>query len=148
MQSLLAMIVGVASLAFTGAAFAQSSNPVPVTVGKFIRAETDFYIKTRDFGNLRHNRDMAAIDKQDVVRMNRDTLYSSAVFDLEAAPVTITLPDAGKRFMSMQVISQDHYTIEVVYAPGSYTYDQGQESAPAMSFCWFEHSLIPRTRPT
>jgi hypothetical protein len=61
---------------------------------------------------------MAAIDKQDVVRMNRDTLYSSGVFDLEAAPVTITLPDAGKRFMSMQVVSDDHYTTEVVCAPG------------------------------
>jgi len=50
--------------------------------------------------------------------MNRDTLYSSAVFDLEAASVTITHPDAGKRFMSMQVISQDHYTTEVVYGRG------------------------------
>jgi hypothetical protein len=39
--------------------------------------------------------------------MNRDTLYSSGVFDLDAAPITITLPDAGKRFMSTQVISQD-----------------------------------------
>ena len=65
---------------------------------------------------------MAPIDKQDVVRMNRDTLYSSGVFDLDAAPVTVTLPDAGKRFMSMQVISQDHYTTEVVYAPGRFTY--------------------------
>ena len=46
----------------------------------------------------------SSIDAQDVVRMNRDTLYSSGVFDLDAAPVTITLPDAGKRFMSMQVI--------------------------------------------
>jgi hypothetical protein len=36
--------------------------------------------------------------------------------------VTITLPDPGKRFMSMQVISEDHYTIDVVYAPGRHTY--------------------------
>jgi para-nitrobenzyl esterase len=54
--------------------------------------------------------------------MNRDTLYSSGVFDLEAAPLTITLPDTGKRFMSMQVVSQDHFTTEVVYAPGRHTY--------------------------
>jgi para-nitrobenzyl esterase len=99
-------------------------DPVTVTVGKFVRAETDFYFKTREFGKLNHNRDMAAIDKQDVVRMNRDTLYSPGVFDLEAAPVTITLPDAGKHFMSMQVISQDHYTTAVVYAPGRFTYDK------------------------
>jgi para-nitrobenzyl esterase len=56
--------------------------------------------------------------------MNRDTLYSSGVFDLEAAPVTITLPDAGKRFMSLMVLSQDHYVIDTVYAPGRFTYDR------------------------
>jgi len=47
--------------------------------------------------------------------MNRDTIYSSGVFDLDASPITITLPEAGKRFMSMQVISQDHYTLDVLY---------------------------------
>jgi len=113
---LLMIVTGLVALA-SESAVAQTtsgSDPVTVTVGKFIRAETDFYFKTREFGKLNHNRKMAPIDKQDVVRMNRDTLYSSGVFDLEAAPVTITLPDAGKRFMSMQVISQDHYTTEEI----------------------------------
>src|SRR5258705_6337494 len=64
---------------------------------------------------------MSAIDEQDVVRMNRDRIYSSGVFDLEASPLAVTLPDAGKRFMSMQVISQDHFTIEVDHAAGRYT---------------------------
>lgn len=98
----------------------------PVNVSNFVRAETDLYFgraaKTGGFGKLVHNRQMAPIDKQDVVRMNRDTLYSAGVFDLEAAPLTINLPDTGKRFMSMQVISQDHYTIEVAYAPGQHTF--------------------------
>ena len=35
----------------------------------------------------------------------------TAVFDLDAGPVTITLPDAGKRFMSMMVIDEDHYVL-------------------------------------
>jgi hypothetical protein len=35
--------------------------------------------------------------------------------------VTITLPDAGKRFRSMIVINEDHYAQEVVYDGGSYT---------------------------
>ena len=47
--------------------------------------------------------------------MNRDTLYSAAVFDLDAGPVTITLPDPGKRFLSMQVIDEDEYSPEVAY---------------------------------
>jgi hypothetical protein len=48
--------------------------------------------------------------KQGIIRFNRDTLYSGAVFDLDAGPVTVRLPDAGKRFMSMQVINEDQYT--------------------------------------
>jgi len=112
---------------FASTAFAQNAKPTPVNVHNFVRAETDRYfgkaaIGDGAFGKLRHRREMTSIDKQDVVRMNRDTLYSSGVFDLDAGPVTVTLPDAGKRFMSMQVISQDHYTTEVAYGPGSFTY--------------------------
>jgi len=43
------------------------------------------------------------------------------VFDLDAGPVTITLPEAGKRFMSMQVIDEDQYTPEVDYGAGTHT---------------------------
>jgi hypothetical protein len=55
---------------------------------------------------------------------NRDTLYSLLVFDLDAGPVTVTLPNAGQRFMSMQVIDEDHYTPEVVYGAGTYTFSR------------------------
>lgn len=99
---------------------------VPVTIRNFVRAETDYYFGKQQLGKLHHNRVMADIDDQSVVRMNRDTLYSAGVFDLDAGPVTVTLPDAGKRFMSLQVISQDHYTIEVAYAPGRFTYSRDQ----------------------
>lgn len=99
---------------------------VPVTVENFVRAESDTYfantIKGFDaFGKFGHNREPTPIDRQTVIRMNRDTLYSAAVFDLDAGPVTITLPDAGERFLSMQVINQDHYTPMVVYGPGRHT---------------------------
>lgn len=102
-----------------------SAQTVPVDVDNFKRAETDFYMrKTVDDGGLgkfAHNRLPTPIDHQPVVRMNRDTLYSQAIFDLDAGPVTITLPDAGKRFISMQIISEDHYTPMVVYEPGPTT---------------------------
>ena len=98
---------------------------VPVTVDNFVRAESDLYFqaiaKDNGFGKFNHVREPAPIDGQNVIRLNRDTLYSSALFDLNAGPVTITLPNAGQRFMSMQVISEDHYTPMVVYKPGSYT---------------------------
>jgi hypothetical protein len=112
-------------LSGTAAAQSNANSPVSVNVHNFVRAETDHYfggmVKGGGFGKLSHRRAPSSIDAQDVVR---DTLYSSGVFDLDAAPVTITLPDAGKRFMSMQVLSQDQYTTTVVYAPGSHTFDR------------------------
>jgi para-nitrobenzyl esterase len=102
--------------------------PIPVNVHTFVRAETDLYFsrlaKSGSFGTFNHRRAPASIDEQDVVRMNRDTLYSSGVFDIDAAPVTNTLPDPEKRFMSMLAISQDHYAMDIVYGPGRFTYER------------------------
>ena len=104
---------------------AEPNSAVPVTVDNFVRAESDLYlsnmVKDGSFGKFLHRREPAAVDNQTVIRLNRDTLYSAAVFDLDAAPVTITLPDAGKRFMSMQVINEDHYVPMVNYGAGDYT---------------------------
>ena len=78
-------------------------------------------LKEDGFGKLEHKRELSPIDSQNVIRQNRDTLYSAAVFDLDAGPVTITLPDSGKRFMSLQVISEDQYSPPAVYAPATAT---------------------------
>jgi hypothetical protein len=108
----------------------QPLPPVAVTVDNFARAESDLYmgngVKDDGFGKFVHKRTPAEIDKQLVIRLNRDTLYSSAVFDLNSGPVTITMPDAGKRFMSMQVIDEDHYVPAVFYGPGSHTLSADQ----------------------
>jgi hypothetical protein len=97
----------------------------PVTVDNFTRAESDLYfrnvVKEGGLGTFAHRREPAAIDNQTVIRLNRDTLYSSALFDLDAAPVTITLPDAGSRFRSLMVVNQDHYVPLVTYGAGSHT---------------------------
>lgn len=107
---------------------AASDSAILVNTDNFVRAETDLYkaqqVKDGGFSKFNHWRDFANTDKQSVVRSNRDTLYSSAVFDLDAGPVTITLPDAGERFMSLQVISQDHYSPQVIYKSGKYTFDK------------------------
>jgi hypothetical protein len=83
-------------------------------------------VKNAGFGKFMHHREPTPLAKQMVIRMNRDTLYSAAVFDLDAGPVTITLPDPGKRFLSMQVIDEDEYTPEVVYAAGAHTLTKDQ----------------------
>lgn len=102
---------------------ALAQNVTPVTVDNFKRAESDFYmgnfVKEAGLGKLSHRREPARIDNQTVIRLNRDTLYSSGVFDLDAGPVTITMPDPGKRFMSLQVISEDHYVPAVYYGAGA-----------------------------
>lgn len=96
----------------------------PVTVENFVRAETDTYFaslaKRAGLGKLFHRREPASIAQQNVVRLNRDTLYSTGVFDLDAGPVSITLPDSGKRFMSLQVINEDHFVPNVFYGAGTH----------------------------
>jgi hypothetical protein len=103
-----------------------AGKSVHVTADNFIRAETDRTFsgiaKLGGFGKFYHYRELAPIDNQIVQRGNRDTLYSTGVFDLGAGPVTITLPDAGKRFMTMIVIDEDHYVFTVVYGAGSHTF--------------------------
>jgi hypothetical protein len=100
------------------------SNSAIVTPDNFIRAETDRYfgsiVRQRGFGAFRHYREPISIEQQNTIRTNRDTLYSAAVFDLDVGPVTITLPDPGERFMSMQVIDEDEYTSAVIHRPGAY----------------------------
>jgi hypothetical protein len=95
---------------------------IAVTADNFTRAESDMYfgnaVRQGGFGKFHHFREPMPIDHQTVVRPNRDTLYSSAVFDLDAGPVTITMPEAGKRFMSMQVFDEDQYTHCVSYGAG------------------------------
>jgi hypothetical protein len=78
-------------------------------------------VKEGGFGKFKHERELAPIDNQTVIRLNRDTLYSFGVFDLDAGPVTVTLPDAGQRYMAMQVIDEDQYAPDVFYVPGAHT---------------------------
>jgi hypothetical protein len=96
-----------------------------VTVDNFIRAETDTtfarYVKNQAFGKLLHFRKPTPIDKQNVIRMNRDTIYSVGVFDL-TEPVTIVKPDGKGRYQSMQVLNQDQYTLAVETGKGEFTF--------------------------
>lgn len=113
-----------------GVAFADESKPVPVNVDNFKRVESDLYfskfVKDGAFGKFVHAREPVPVEKQDVIRMNRDTLYSDVVVDLDAGPVTITRPDTGGRFMSIQVINEDHYTPTVIYDAGRHTFTRAQ----------------------
>lgn len=101
---------------------------VLVSPDNFVRAVSDReftnVVNENGFGRFFHMRDVTPIDRQMVVRSNRDTLYSAAVFDLQASPVTLTLPDPGQRYMSAQVINQDEYIVDMFYGGGEHTIDE------------------------
>jgi hypothetical protein len=106
------------------------ATTVAVTADNFVRAETDMYFgmlveRTGGLGAFDHLRELHSIEGPGV-RPNRDTLYSEAVFDLDAGPVPISLPDPGKRFLSMMVIDEDHYVPIVAYGAGRHTLTRGQ----------------------
>lgn len=132
MKATLVLHATILALATAGMASAQPASPggnsggaIKVTPDNFVRAESDLYfsnvVKDGGLGKFVHRREPAAVNNQPVIRLNRDTLYSAAVFDLDAGPVTITIPDVGKRFVSMQVINEDQYTPQVSYGSGART---------------------------
>ena len=105
-------------------AVSQAVAAEPVTLDTIVRAETDTAMRSivdtfGAFGKFIHLRGPTPIDNQTIIRMNRDTLYSAAVVDL-SKPATVILPETGGRYMSMNVVNQDHY-IYAVTKPGRYT---------------------------
>lgn len=96
-----------------------------VNVDNFVRAETDrmFADLQRDAAGVNtwnHSRAPAAIDRQTVIRLNRDTLYSFAVVDISEG-ATLTIPEAGDRYVSLMVVNQDHYINRLFHEPGDHT---------------------------
>ncbi|WP_308467419.1 DUF1214 domain-containing protein [Rathayibacter soli] len=95
-----------------------------VNADNFVRAENDRMMAdlSRDAGGVNtflHNRQPAAIDRQTVIRLNRDTLYSFAVVDISAG-ATLTLPEHGERYLSAMVVNQDHFVNATYHDAGKY----------------------------
>jgi hypothetical protein len=97
-----------------------------VNIRNFARAESDVAIKkvydAVGFGAWLHFRAPTPLDRQTVIRMNRDTLYSSAVLDL-GEPATVIMPETNGRYQSLHVINQDHYSFARL-EPGRYVLTQ------------------------
>jgi hypothetical protein len=72
-----------------------------VHAANFVRAESDRYFddlleRSGRVNRWRHTRGPAPVENQLVVRMNRDTLYSSAIVDLSDG-AELTIPNALPR---------------------------------------------------
>ena len=56
-------------------------------------------------------------DEQFVVRMNRDTPYSSSVIDMSSGEVYVTVPETD-RYVTIQIVDENHETQPMIYGPG------------------------------
>ena len=95
-----------------------------VNVDNFVAAETarmfsDIQRSAGGVNVLRHHREPASIDAQTVIRLNRDTLYSFAVVDVSEA-ATLTLPEAGDRYVSAMILDERHYVRAVLHDAGEH----------------------------
>ena len=110
---------------------------IAVNATNFVRAETDLMFSrlAADAGGTnvwKHSTEPVPLDHQPVVRLNRDTLYSTAVVDL-AAPMTLRLPDSGDRYMSVMVVNQQHMIPHIFH---------GGEHVLTAEDCGSDHVLL------
>ena len=104
------------------AANGASGGRVRVDAVSFVRAESDSYFDSLlaaagGLGRWHHVREPAPVDEQLVIRLNRDTLYSSVIVDVSEG-AELTMPDAGGRYQTAMVVDQDHYVNKVCDRPG------------------------------
>ena len=101
---------------------ADASSPIIVTEDNFPQAYSnlrfDNIIKNTGGVNQFLEMPVAPSDpsKQFVVRMNRDTYYSTAIFDMTGG-IYITIPETDK-YISVQVVDENHETQPMIYGPG------------------------------
>lgn len=117
------------SLIFAAAAVLLSSNayaePIVVTEENFPQAYTNLRFATiiKKAGGLNKFLKMPVPSsnpaEQFVVRMNRDTAYSTSVFDLSSRNVYVTIPETDK-YVTIQVVDENHETQRMIYGPGRY----------------------------
>lgn len=114
-----------------------STEKVTVTPSNYVRAATDIQFGdllklSGEVNKLHHNRSATPIDQQPVIRMNRDTLYSSAIVDISKG-AKVFLPDSGDRYMSVMIVNQDHYINKIFHNEGTYTLKPSEFDTPFVS---------------
>lgn len=108
-----------------------------VSADNFVRAETarmfdGTLARTGGVNRWLHLRGPTPLDAQVVIRMNRDTLYSAAIIDIGAG-ATLTLPDAGGRYLSAMVIDEDHHINRVLHEAGEHRLTVDEYGTPFVS---------------
>jgi len=148
---LIALFLGATQLQAQEATNPKSSadEPIIVTVDNFVRAETaaqfDSYIKlTGGINTFLHFREAVPLDKQTVIRMNRDALYSTAIVDISKG-ATVTIPETDGRYLSIMIMNEDGYINKVYQGKGTYKLTMKEFDTPYVSVAL--RTLINPTDP-
>jgi hypothetical protein len=101
------------------------SSPTIVNIDNYVVAETakhftNMHKFARGVNKFSHGRRPVPIDRQSIERMNRDTIYSSAIVNISAG-ATVSVPDAGGRYMSVVVVDENNYTTAILHNSGTYS---------------------------
>jgi len=110
-----------------------SAEKLAVTEVNYETAESDFtfngIVKVIGTNKWMFEKGLTPIDKQKVVRQNRDTIYSYYVADLSEG-ATVTVPETPDgRYISVMVVQNDQYVDQVFIKPGTYKVDSKTEFA-------------------
>ena len=115
---------------------AQTNEAVIVNVDNFVRAETAFQfdralslVEGGEVNKFVHLRQPTPLDKQTVIRMNRDTYYSAAIVDISKG-ATLTIPETNGRYVSVMIVNEDHYINKVYHKPGIYKLTMDEFTTP------------------
>ncbi|MEZ8989733.1 DUF1254 domain-containing protein [Vibrio breoganii] len=105
------------TLGLSGSALAFSSTPSApeVTMDKYVEAETDWYFagvqKKTDVNTWIHDASVS-IENQQVIRSNRDVVYSIAIVDVSEG-ATFTVPDS-EHYQIIHLMDEQHLSHQVV----------------------------------
>lgn len=111
-----------------------TANSIIVNVDNYVRATTSAHFEgmmkmARGMNKFAHARRPVPLHKQNIERMNRDTIYSSALVDISQG-ATLTIPDSGSRYMSIIVMNEDYYTTAIFHAGGTYQLTMAEHGTP------------------
>ncbi len=123
-------------LLFGSANPALAEGEIEVTVLNYVKAKTSVHFdrilaKGDNFNRWHHNRYPIEIENkpQSSRRVNRDTLYSYAVVNISDG-ASLTIPESAGRYLSVQVINEDHFINHIYHDAGKYTLTQKEFDTP------------------
>ncbi len=120
--------VALAMTLATSTITANQEKSLMVTKDNYPTIETSrqFVIQIKEAGGINKLNlwdGISTVDKQPIIRLNQDTVYSMGVVNVSKG-ATITLPETNGRFISAQFVDADHYIYPAVYGAGTFDFPQ------------------------